>query len=92
MAAAGWLVARAASYHRDAQRLEREGGDIDGMTGEQWGIVYRAVSAELTKCAGAVFVAGLTEPGEVHVDGLMCQAESRDECDNDAHWEATRDG
>lgn len=51
MAAAGWLAAKSRSYWEDAARLEREGGNIEGLTGKQWGIVYRAISAELNKCA-----------------------------------------
>ena len=46
-----WLAARSRAYHQDAQRLSRDGGDIDGMAAEDWAIVYRAVSAELNKCA-----------------------------------------
>jgi hypothetical protein len=48
-----WLAAKARSYHQDARRLER-GGDIAGLTGEQWAAVYYAVSAELNKCAKEV--------------------------------------
>lgn len=49
--AAEWLAAKSRSYWGDAARLERESGDIAGLAGEQWAIVYRAVSAELAKCA-----------------------------------------
>lgn len=47
-----WLKAKRASYFEDARRLAAMGSeDIGGLTGEQWGVVYRAVADELGKCA-----------------------------------------
>lgn len=49
---AKWLVAKAASYHRDARTLAEFGTkSVGGMTGDQWCAVYRAVASELNKCA-----------------------------------------
>lgn len=51
MAEAGWLAAKSRAYWDDAARLEREPVEAGGLTGEQWAMVYRTVSAELNKCA-----------------------------------------
>lgn len=51
-APAEWLAAKASSYGTDARRLARVSGEVtEGLTGEQWAIIYRAVAAELLKCA-----------------------------------------
>lgn len=51
MTSAGWLEAKAREYHRSAANLERLGGVTAGIADEQWAIIYRAISAELYKCA-----------------------------------------
>lgn len=57
MSAQAWLREKADSYRQDADVLadlltDREQGD--GLTGQQWAIVYRAVAEELRKCAAEV--------------------------------------
>jgi len=46
-----WLAAKARYYFEDARRLAAMPDDLAGMSGEQWATVYRAVAAELSKCA-----------------------------------------
>lgn len=52
------LKERARSYFRDARVIEEIPEEMNGLTGPQWAIVYRAVAAELNKCAEAEAIEG----------------------------------